>query len=38
MEDRLNMISFCNHYLEMRYEVGRDTPLRLDSGATSLAV
>ena len=22
----------------MRYEVGRDTPLRLDPGATSLAV
>lgn len=29
---------FWNHYLEMRYEVGRDTPLRLDPGATSLAV
>lgn len=31
-------ISFWSRYLKMRYEVGRDTPLRLDSGATSLAV
>ena len=29
---------FWSHYLEMRYEVGRDAPLRLDPGATSLAV
>lgn len=35
---RILNILFWNHYLEMRYEVGRDTPLRLDSGATSLAV
>lgn len=31
-------ILFGNHYLKVRYEVGRDAPFRLDPGATSLTV